>query len=99
MKSVACDFASLYSSLASSGLNRLYSTGRHPWPVRGGPVLGVRTYTFLIGKAVVRGESEEERSGFFDYTRLRNIYKHLAIEASNVPHCRKAAEALSAALY
>jgi hypothetical protein len=32
----------------------------------GGPVRGVRTYTFLIGKGLVRGEYGEERSGFFD---------------------------------
>ena len=62
-------------------------------PVRGGPVRGVRTYASLIGKAVVRGESGEERSGFFDCTRLRSMYKRPAVEASNIPHCRKAVKA------
>jgi hypothetical protein len=32
-----------------------------------GPGMIVRTYTFLMGKVVVRGEG---RSGFFDYARL-----------------------------
>ena len=56
-------------------------------------------YTFLIGKAVVRGEPWKERLGFFDYTRLCSTYKHPVVEASNIPHCPKAVEALGVTLY
>ena len=39
-------------------------------PVRGGPVRGVRTYTFLIGKAVVRGDRSRDSMIFFELLAL-----------------------------
>jgi len=61
-----------------------------------GPGLVRNTYTFPIRKAIVRGE---ERSRFFDYTRFCSTYKWVAVEASTIPHCRKAVEALGVAPY
>jgi hypothetical protein len=43
-------------------------------------------------------ESWKEKLGFFDYTRLLVYYKHPVVEASSIPHCRKAIEALGVTL-
>jgi hypothetical protein len=45
-------------------------------------------------RRVRRGKIE-----ILDYTRLRSIYKHSTVKASNTPHCRKAVKALGATLY
>jgi hypothetical protein len=54
------------------------------------------TYTFPIRKAIVCGE---ERSEFFDCTRFCSTYKWVAVEASTIPHCRKAVDALGVVPY